>query len=225
MSAIDSSQIPSLAVPQPQGRTHLRQSLRDDARECADRTRAGELQRGHHHAAHSVAPHVRHQRAGRHPLRGAGQCRELHQIRGRPPPAGAGPRPRAVDQRGRDLAPPSPHHGAVIRSAQRRRLRADHDRGDAGAAGEVGRAAGGRENRCRGGDDARDLAHYLARDVLLRLRRDRRCRRGRRQPVSDDRAAEPARSAAHSAMADAPARRRSTPKGFSTSSTRRSISC
>ena len=151
----------------PEGRTKLRQSLRAMRDNCGGCLRAGGFRRRHYRAAYFVAAHVRHQRTGSHPPRRAGQRRELHEIRSRPAPARARPRPRTSDQRGRDLAAPSPHHGAGVRSAQRRRLRADHDRRDRRTAGEMGRAAGAaRSRRCRGDDARRPCTSSRARCSL-----------------------------------------------------------
>ena len=69
----------------------------------------------------------------------------------------------------------------------------------------MGRDAGAARIGRRGGNDAYDLAHHLALDVLLRFRRDRRCRRGRRQPVSVSGPAKRLRPFALSAMVCAPA--------------------
>ena len=88
-----------------------------------------------------------------------------------------------------------------------------------GLAGKVGRAAGAAANSMSPRTMMHvDAPHHLARDVLLRFRRDRRCRRGRRQPVSNSGAAEPARPAALPAMARAADLRRCRRTGSSTSS-------
>ena len=186
MSVIDSSQIPSLAVPRPQGRTNLRQALR------LMRENALTAHGPDNYNADIIAQRILWRRtfiinepgAIRHVLLDNAANYTKSEVSRRL--LGARARPRSPDQRGRDLAPPSPHHGAGLRSAQRHGLRADHDRGHAGSAGEMGRVAGAARSRCRRGDDARDPAHYFARDVFVRLRRDCRRRRKRRQSISDE---------------------------------------
>ena len=73
-------------------------------------------------------------------------------------------------------------------------------------------------SRRRGRHDAHDVAHHLARDVLFRFRRDRRCGRGGRQFVSEQGTAHLGRSCIFRNGSRA-SLRPSGQQGFSTSST------